>query len=320
MISAAYGLVQPDGSQRAWDLYVKSRFIDTVNPGRALVMASGTPICNTLCEMYTLQRYMQPDALRERGLQEFDAWASAFGDSRTELELQPSGLYKPVTRFAEFINVADLMAMFRSFADVVLKDDLRSYLTLPAIETGRRQIITAEPSPAFRWYQKVLARRIKKIEARKGKPFKGMDILLAVITDGRHAAIDLRFVLEDYADEPGNKLNALIANVHRIWVETGEQRYLRPDGEPYPLPGAAQMIFSDLGTLAVEAARGFSAYRWIKQQLVARGVPAGQIAFMQDHNTNGRNSRLGGFARPRECANRCAAHSIRGEELWRRRF
>jgi len=286
--------VQPDGSQRAWDLYVKSRFIDTVNPGRAMVMASGTPICNTLCEMYTLQRYMQPGALRERGLQEFDAWASAFGDSRTELELQPSGLYKPVTRFAEFINVADLMAMFRSFADVVLKEDLRSYLTLPAIETGRRQIITAEPSPAFRWYQKALAKRIKKIEARKGKPFKGMDILLSVITDGRHAAIDLRFVLEDYADEPGNKLNALIANVHRIWTETAEQRYLRPDGEYYSIPGAAQMIFSDLGTLAVESSRGFSAYRWIKDQLVARGVPAGQIAFMQDHKTSTAKQRLFG--------------------------
>jgi len=121
-----------------------------------------------------------------------------------------------------------------------------------------------------------------------------MDILLAVITDGRHAAIDLRFVLEDYADEPGNKLNALIANVHRIWVETSEQRYLRPDGEPYPLPGAAQMIFSDLGTLAVEATRGFSAYRWIKQQLVARGVPAGQIAFMQDHKTSTAKQRLFG--------------------------
>ena len=287
--------VQPDGSQRAWDLYVKSCFIDTVNPGRALVMASGTPITNTLAEMYTLQRYLQPEALRERGLHEFDAWAAAFGDTRTELELQPSGLYKPVTRFAEFINVADLMAMFRSFADVVLKDELRASLRIPAIETGRRQLITAEPSPAFRWYQRVLAKRIKLIEARKGKPEKGDDILLSVITDGRHAAIDLRFVLEDYADEPGNKLNALIANVHRIWRETNQQRYRPPGwGEYYPIHGAAQMIFSDLGTMNVEAKRGFSAYRWIKDQLVARGVPAGQIAFMQDHKTSTAKQRLFG--------------------------
>jgi N12 class adenine-specific DNA methylase len=93
---------------------------------------------NTLAEMYTLQRYMQPDVLGERGLHEFDAWAATFGDSRTELELQPSGTYKPVTRFAEFVNVADLMAMFRSFADVVLKSELRGYLKLPRIEGGQR--------------------------------------------------------------------------------------------------------------------------------------------------------------------------------------
>ena len=248
----------------------------------------------SLAELFTLQRYMQPHTLEERGLHEFDSWAAAFGDTRTELELLPSGLYKPTTRFAEFINVAELIAMFRSFADVVLKDELRASLTIPAIETGRRQIITAEPSPAFRWYQRVLAQRIKLIEERKGKPEKGMDILLSVITDGRHSSIDLRFVLEDYADEPGNKLNALIANVYRIWRETGQQRYRRPDGEYYSIPGAAQMIFSDLGTMNVEASRGFSAYRWIKDQLVARGVPPQQIAFMQDHKTSTAKQRLFG--------------------------
>ena len=273
--------VQPDGSQRAWDLYVKTRFIDTLNPGRALVMASGTPITNTLAEMFTLQRFMQPGALAERGLHEFDAWAATFGDSKTELELQPSGTYKPVTRFAEFVNVADLMAMFRTFADVVLKTDLRSYLKLPNLETGQRQIVTAEPSRTFKWYQRSLARRIQAIQGRKRRPEKGDDILLSVITDGRHAAIDLRFVLEDYENEAGNKLNALIENAHRIWLENRDKAYLKPDGTPYPIRGAAQMIFSDLGTLAVEGSRGFSAYRWIKDQLIARGVPAEQIAFMQ---------------------------------------
>lgn len=286
--------VQPDGSQRAWDLYVKSRFVATINPGRALVMASGTPITNTLAEMYTLQRYMQEEALLERSLHAFDAWASTFGGSRTELELQPSGLYRPVTRFAEFINVADLMAMFRSFADVVGKDDLRGYLRLPRIETGRRQIVTAEPSPTFRWYQRVLARRIETIEARKRRPEKGDDILLSVITDGRHAAIDLRFVLEEYEDEQANKLNALVNNVHRIWAEAGQQRYLRPDGERFPIPGAAQMVFSDLGTISVEATRGFSAYRWIRDCLVARGIPAEQIAFMQDYKKSAAKQRLFG--------------------------
>ena len=186
--------VDPDGSQRAWDLFVKARYLDRKRPGRALIQASGTPITNTLGEMYTLLRFQAPEALRERGVHEFDAWASAFGDTCTELELQPSGAYKPVTRFAAFINVADLMMMFRSIADVVQKTDLRGLLTLPRIRTGQRQLVTAEASPAFKDYQRHLAQRIEAIEARKGKVQKGDDILLSVITDGRHAAIDMRLV------------------------------------------------------------------------------------------------------------------------------
>ena len=275
--------IAPDGSQRAWDLFVKSRYVATINPGRALVLASGTPITNTLGEMFTLQRFMQPEMLEERGIQEFDAWASNFGDTRTELELQPSGNYKPVTRFSEFVNVADLIAMFRMSADVVSKDDLRSYLKLPGVQTGKRQIITAPASPAFKDYQKALALRIAAIEARKGPPVKGQDILLSVITDGRHAAIDLRFVVEDQDDEPDNKLNALIGNAFRIWQDTRGKRFRKPDGSLHPVPGATQMIFSDLGTEGSLATRGFSAYRWIRERLIALGVPAERIAFMQDY-------------------------------------
>jgi len=284
--------VDPDGSQRAWDLFVKSRFIAQSQPTRPLILASGTPLTNTLGEMQSLQRFMQPDALEERGIHNFDAWASLFGDTRTELELQPSGRYKPVTRFAEFVNVPELIAMFRSVADVVLKDDLRAYVKLPAVQTGKRQIVTAPASDAFRSYQRVLDARIRAIEARERPPEKGDDILLSVITDGRHAAIDLRFVQHDIGNEPDNKLNKLIANVHRIWRETSDRRYVQPDGQPYPLPGAAQMVFSDLGTLAVEASRGFSAYRWIKSELVRLGVPAGEIAFMQDFKKSAAKQKL----------------------------
>ena len=187
---------------------------------------------NTLGEMYTLLRFQAPEALRERGVHEFDAWASAFGDTSTELELQPSGAYKPVTRFAAFINVADLMMMFRSVADVVQKADLRGLLTLPRIRTGQRQLITAEASSAFKDYQRHLAQRIEAIESRRGKVQKGDDILLSVITDGRHAAIDMRLVWHGSDDEPANKLNKLIDNVHRIWSETAARNYVRPDGTP----------------------------------------------------------------------------------------
>jgi len=284
--------IDPNGSQRAWDLYVKSRFLDTRNPDRALVLASGTPITNTLGEMFTLQRFLGHKALAERGLHEFDAWAAAFGDTSTELELQPSGKYKPVTRFAQFVNVPELIAMFRTFADVVMPQDLRDYVKVPAISGGRRQIITAEPTPAFRGYQRLLASRIKAIEQRTGPPQPGDDILLSVITDGRHAAIDLRLVLDAYENEEANKLNQLVHNTYRVWLETTDCHYVQKDGKPFELTGAGQLIFSDLGTLAVEASRGFSAYRWIKSELVRLGVPADAIAFMQDFKKSQAKQRL----------------------------
>jgi N12 class adenine-specific DNA methylase/adenine-specific DNA methylase len=284
--------VDPDGSQRAWDLYVKTRFIDARNPRRALIQASGTPITNTLGEMFTLLRFQNEEALRERGIHEFDAWASAFGDTRTELELQPSGNYKPVERFSRFVNVPELIDMFRACGDVVLKDDLRQYLRLPRIQGGQRRLITAEASETFREYQAVLADRIAAIEQRTRRVQKGDDILLSVITDGRHAAIDMRLIWPGNDNEPANKLNKLVANVHRIWTETAGTAFRRPDGTPYPIPGAGQLIFSDLGTLSVEAKRGFSAYRWIKQELVCLGVPAAEIVYMQDFKRSADKQRL----------------------------
>ena len=286
--------VDPDGSQRAWDLFVKARYVDSKNPGRALIQASGTPITNTLGEMYTVLRYQAEDAIRERGVHEFDAWASAFGDTRTELELQPSGTYKPVERFSEFINVPELIDMFRSIADVVLKSDLRQYLKLPRISGGQRQLITSKASDAFRAYQKLLARRIEAIEERTGRPKPGDDILLSVITDGRHAAIDMRLVWPNADNEPDNKVNKLVANTHRIWKENSDRVYRRPDGTTYPISGAGQLIFSDLGTINVESKRGFSAYRWIKQELVRLGVPPSEIAFMQDYKKSADKQRLFG--------------------------
>jgi N12 class adenine-specific DNA methylase/adenine-specific DNA methylase len=289
--------IDPNGSQRAWDLYVKSRFIETKNPGRALVLASGTPITNTLGEMFSVQRYLGYAALAERGLHEFDAWASTFGDVTTELELQPNGKYKPVTRFATFVNVPELIAMFRSFADVVMPEDLRDYVKVPMLSTGARQIRTSKPSAAFKRYQILLDARIKAIEQRERPPEPGDDILLSVITDGRHAAIDLRLVDPDNDNEPDNKLNDLVANAYRIWKETADSAYVRPDGKPFELTGAAQMIFSDLGTLSVEKSRGFSAYRWIRDELVRLGVPASEIAFMQDYKKSEAKQRLFGDVR-----------------------
>ena len=289
--------IDPNGSQRAWDLFVKSRFLEKKNPGRALVLASGTPITNTLGEMFSVQRLLGHDALHERGLHEFDAWASCFGETVTELEIQPSGKYKPVSRFASFVNVPELISMFRSFADVVMPADLREYVRVPAISTGGRQIVTAKPTSAFKMYQQILDGRIKQIEMREGPAQPGDDILLSVITDGRHAAIDLRLVMPANDNEPDNKLNLLVQNAFRIWQETADQVFLRPDGKQYDLPGAAQMIFSDLGTINVEKTRGFSAYRWIRDELIRLGVPAGEIAYMQDFKKSEAKQRLFGDVR-----------------------
>ena len=289
--------IDPNGSQRAWDLYVKSRYIETKSPGRALVLASGTPITNTLGEMFSIQRLLGNEALHERGLHEFDAWASCFGDTTTELEIQPSGKYKPVSRFASFVNVPELIAMFRSFADVVMPDDLRQYVRVPHLSTGGRQILTAKPTALFKTYQQTLDSRIKAIEKREGPAKPGDDILLSVITDGRHAAIDLRFVMPAAGNEDDNKLNLLVRNAHRIWKETGDAIYRRPDGKDFDLPGAAQMIFSDLGTINVEKSRGFSAYRFIRDELVRLGVPAAEIAFMQDYKKTEAKQRLFGDVR-----------------------
>lgn len=294
--------VDPNGSQMAWDLYCKAEFVrytrrqmagdKRVHVDRALNLASGTPITNTLGEMYTVQRFMDEGALCDRNLSEFDSWASAFGNTRTELELQPSGKYKPVTRFSEFVNVPELIAMFRAFADVVSAEDLRNYMKRPSILTGKRQIITAPPSAEFKGYQKLLEERIKVIENRKGSPKKGDDILLSVITDGRHAAIDLRFVIPGAENDNDNKLNKLIANVFRIYQESSDNTYLQPDGTPYDRRGGTQMIFSDLGTINVEKTRGFSAYRWIKDSLIALGVPSEEIAIVHDYNGSQAKNRL----------------------------
>jgi N12 class adenine-specific DNA methylase/adenine-specific DNA methylase len=294
--------VDPNGSQMAWDLYCKAEFVryirrqmsgeKRVHVDRALDLASGTPITNTLGEMYSVQRFMDEGALTDRDLGEFDSWASAFGNTRTELELQPSGKYKPVTRFSEFVNVPELIAMFRSFADVVSSEDLRSYVKRPNILSGKRQIITSPPSADFKAYQKELEARIKKIEERRGSPKKGDDILLSVITDGRHAAIDLRFVMPGAENDNDNKLNKLIANVFRIYKESSDTVYLQPDGTPYDRRGGTQMIFSDLGTMSVEKTRGFSAYRWIRDSLIALGIPSEEIAIVHDYNGSQAKNRL----------------------------
>ena len=162
-----------------------------------------------------MQRLLGHAALLERGLHEFDAWASTFGDDPDRARAAALRQVQAGHPLRQFVNVPELIAMFRSFADVVLPEDLREYVKVPALSTGTRQIMTAKPTAAFKRYQSLLDARIKAIETREGPPEPGDDILLSVITDGRHAAIDLRLVDADNDNEADNKLNVLIANAFR---------------------------------------------------------------------------------------------------------
>jgi N12 class adenine-specific DNA methylase/adenine-specific DNA methylase len=286
--------IDPEGSQLSWGLYVKSRFTEQLNPGRGLILSSGTPITNTLAELYTVQRYMDPAALEERGVHNFDAWASTFGDMKAELEIQPDGRYKRVERFCKFVNLPELTAMFRKFADIVLEDELKHHVKLPELFTGARQIIACAPTEAFKEGQLLLADRIAAIEARKGhRPKPGEDIILSVLNDGRLLSVDPRTLNPTIPNDDETKLNYLIRNAFDIYTKNINNVYLDPaTNEPMPLTGAAQMIFSDIAIHPSERRGNFSAYEWIRDELIRMGVPPSKIAFVHDYKTAAAKRRL----------------------------
>lgn len=286
--------IASQGSKMAWDLYVKSRYLQQQRPDRNLVLASGTPITNTLAELYTVERYLAEGELEKQGIAQFDNWAGVFGTTRTRLEKQPSGGYKPVTRFAKFTNLAELSAMFRDVADIVTSDDLTQYVTRPAIRGGKINLVLAKPSFAFKAYQKRLGERMQEIANRTGAPQKGDDIMLTVINDGRHSAIDMRLIDPSADNDPGSKLNLMVDKMFTIWAETRDREYVHPvTKKPQPIKGATQIVFSDLGIKRRYAnGKTFSAYDYIKSELIRRGVPARQIAFMRDYSDHAEKQRL----------------------------
>ncbi|MEM8791020.1 MAG: LPD38 domain-containing protein [Pseudomonadota bacterium] len=280
--------VSPEGSQMAWDLYVKTRYLEKINPGRGLVLASGTPITNTMAELFTVSRYIQSAELDAKGVETFDAWAQTFGQTATALEQTPSGGYKEVTRFAEFINTAELSLMVRQKMDVVTSKDLEQYVTRPRLAGGKRQLQVVEPSPELKAFQEKLAERMVAIEQRGGPPAPGDDILLSVINDGRLAAIDMRLVDPDVQADTASKLEEMIANIAEIYHDTKEQPFYKVaegggyEAEPFTTGPATQMVFSTLGVNPSQHNPGFSVHRHIVNGLVARGVPRSDIANLSD--------------------------------------
>jgi hypothetical protein len=278
--------IDPTGSNMAFDLYTKVRYLDRQNPGRAAVFASGTPVTNTMGELYSLSRFMQPQALADKGLSSFDAWAQTFGDTKTGLEETAAGTYQPVTRFGQFLNLPELYKMVGEVMDIVTPAQLEQYVTRPQIQGGKREFHLAPRTALLDAYQEQLGERMEAIKARGGKAVKGQDILLSVIGDGRHAAIDPRFVMET-GNDPNSKLNIMIRNVARIHNETADHTFYDPR-DNYKTPilrgPAAQMIFSNLGVNG-RGPMGFSGYKWIKEALRREGIPDAQIAIIGDYKT-----------------------------------
>ena len=291
--------VNPVGSKAAWDLYIKSKFLDTVHPGRNLVMASGTPLTNTLAEVFTIQRYMNERALEQKGLQNFDAWSSVFAAAVTNPERQPSGSYKNVTRLAEFRNLGVLSQMVRQFMDTVTSDELGALVDRPVMKSGSMIIKTTKPTREYLAFQKYLAHRTELVAKSGRKNEKGADNILSIIGEGRHAAIDMRLIDPTLPEMP-SKLEDMIDNVFQIWKQTENDEFKKKykGKDASPVKGGAQLIFSDLGIQTKsKGGKSFSAYDHIKRKLIRNGIPAGQIAFISDYSTTPERNRLQNMVR-----------------------
>lgn len=290
--------IDPAGSQRAMDLNMKVQYLRGRNGKRALVMASGTPVTNTMGELFTVQRFFQPDQLVADGHSSFDAWANHYGAVASGFEQNAAGGYEIVARFAKFQNVPELMRRVRSFMDILTNSDLGALVKRPNVKGNGRNIVVTDVPDGYKEYQKSLQARITAIKMRKGKPQKGDDIILNVIADGRFSAIDMRFVDPRRPSDPKSKLNRVIDDVISVYRSTANATY-STDGVADPLKGSSILVFSDIGLGEQSAqSRGFAMRDWIEKRLVAAGISPEHIAFIRDYKSHAKKERL--FADMRE--------------------
>jgi N12 class adenine-specific DNA methylase len=262
-------------SQRAFDLFVKTRHVMGLNGGRGVVFATGTPISNTMAEMFTMQRYLQPDYLGAHGMSHFDSWAQNFGASVTAWELAPDGSgYRQNTRFAEFTNLPELLNGFRLMADVQTADMLK--LPRPKLKGGKPQAVAAPATPMLKAYVETLIERAKEI--RNVDP--RVDNMLKITGDGRKAALDLRLVLPDAPDDPASKTNQGVEKIHRIWKDAAADK-------------STQLVFIDFSTPnEKKGAGGFNVYDDMRAKLVAKGIPDKEIAYIHHYSTDAEKQQL----------------------------
>lgn len=277
------------GAEKTDDMLMKVAYLNNITGERGVIFASGTPVSNSMSELYSIQRYLKPSRLQEMGLYNFDAWASAFGRETTKLELKPEGTgFAMKTRFSEFCNIPELISMFHEFADVKTADMLD--LKVPDLE---RKLVVAEPSAVQKEMLADLCARADEIHDKKprylgeGEPdddsSKGYDNMLVVTNDGRKLALDPRLCGEEYddSDNKDSKVELCAQNVAKIFSDTADEKL-------------TQLVFCDLGTpkAAENGVKPFSVYDAFKEKLLERGIPADQVAFIHDYDTPAKKQQL----------------------------
>ena len=272
------GIAQTE-AQKSSDLFMKCRYLDEITGNRGTVFATGTPVSNSMVELYSVQRYLQYDTLAQNGLQHFDSWASTFGETVTALELAPEGTnYRAKTRFAKFYNLPELMQVFREVADIQTADMLK----LPVPKVNYHNIKT-KPSEIQTEMVASLAKRAEKVRARLVEP--NIDNMLKITNDGRKLALDQRMIDPMLPDDPDSKVNACVDNVYRIWEEHADTK-------------ATQLVFCDLSTPKNDGT--FNVYDDMREKLIARGIPAEQVRFIHEATTDAQKKELFGKVRSGE--------------------
>ena len=264
------GIAQTE-AQKSSDLFMKCRYLDEITGGRGTVFATGTPISNSMVELYTIQRYLQYNTLVKNGLQHFDAWASTFGETITAVELTPEGTgYRAKTRFAKFYNLPELMAMFKEIADIKTAD----MLNLPVPE-AKYHNIAVKPSEMQKEMVASLAERAEQV--RGGGVDSSVDNMLKITNDGRKLALDQRMLNDMLPDFEGSKINACVDNIYRIWEENIDKK-------------SAQLVFCDLSTPKNDGT--FSVYNDIRKKLIERGIPESEVKFIHEADTDMKKKEL----------------------------
>ena len=264
------GIAQTE-AQKSSDLFMKCRYLDELTGGRGTVFATGTPISNSMVELYTIQRYLQYNTLVKNNLQHFDAWASTFGETVTAVELTPEGTgYRAKTRFAKFYNLPELMAMFKEVADIKTAD----MLELPVPEAHFHNV-AVKPSEMQKEMVASLAERAEKV--RGGGVDSSVDNMLKITNDGRKLALDQRMLNDMLPDFEGSKINACVDNIYRIWEKTADKK-------------SAQLVFCDLSTPKNDGT--FSVYNDIRKKLIERGVPESEVRFIHEADTDVKKKEL----------------------------